>query len=436
MSASLPSAAYASPAAAARAAACAEAAAAAVAAIDAKGVSLHECYLAAARFRLQDPSPANIAALQEAHSALVLHQLEKAAATGAFEKQKSLIDELHVDPESAEGQREAALEVAAQDAWLKAHSRPHAVLSQASYRFREVVSKRFCSNYEAVFDMLCLTGSVIGGSLPLQAAIRDEWPSSDIDIYIPENRRDALPMWQGFLTGVGYSVETVRVKAAPYLKAKNPRLGNSISSVITYRGAGLWCRRIVQLIHCKSIPRVLNAVDLSCTTFFYNGERMLSLDDPELAKRRVAFLRYPLEELNNYEAKERILKYGELRQFLILQKSTCEPIIDSPVWKERVAAIEAERRAIIAAAFAAATAPAAPAAAAPAEQPLTEFEAAVNEITPAELAEMTAEAEQAAAAFQQSLATLEAQQEQQREPDFAPPAVRAALNALTAPMPK
>lgn len=401
-------------------------ASAAAAAIDVKGVSLHERYLATARARLHDPTPANIGALQDAHSALVLHQLEKTAVTGAFEKQKSLIDELHVDPESVEGQREAALEVAAQDAWLKAHSRPDAVLSQATYRFREVVSKRFHGDYEAVYKMLRLTGSVIGGSLPLQAAIKSEWPSSDIDIYIPENRRDALPMWQGFLTAAGYSVETVRVKAAPYLRAKNPRLGNSISCVITYRGDGHLRRRIIQLIHCKSIPRVLNAVDLSCTTFFHNGERMLSLDDPELAKRHVAFLRYPLEELNNYEAKERILKYGELRQFLILEKGTCEPIMGSSLWKERLAAIDAERRAVIVAAFATP----APESVAALADPYAEFDEAVNALSQEEIAEMTAMAEEAQAAYQAQAQAQTQTQAQSREPDFAPPAVRAALNAL------
>ena len=413
---------YASPAAAARAAACAEAAAVAVAAIDAKGVSLHEHYLATARVRLQDPSPANISALQAAHSTLVLHQLEKAATAGAFEKQRALLDELHIDPESAEGQREAALEVAAQDAWLKAHSRPYSVLSQASYLFQGIVANRFHSNYKTVYNMLRLTGSVIGGSLPLQAVVNDAWRLSDIDLYIPEDRHDALPMWQGFLAASGYSVETVRVKAAPYLRAKNPRLGNSISSVITYRGDGQMRSRIIQLIHCKSIPRVLNAVDLSCTTFFHNGERMLSLDDPELANRHVAFLRYPLEELNNYEAMERILKYGKRRGFLILEKGTCEPIMSSAIWKQRVKAIEAERRATIAAA-------------AEATHPLTEFEAAVNEITPAELAEMTAEAEQAHAAVQESIAVAHAAAAAAPPgAEFAPADVRSILTILNAPV--
>ena len=272
----------------------------------------------------------------------MLYQLEKTVlACAVAHSQQSLIDGLKTDPESLEGQREAALELSARDAWLKAHDRPAKDLEPASYRFGEAIAQHFYREKNIFLKMLRTTGSVVGGSLPLQAVIGSKWLAADLDLYVPENRRDALPMWQGFLTAAGYNVETVRVKAAPYMKAKNPRLGDSINSVITYRGCGLFCYNIIQLIHCKSIPRVLNAVDLSCTTFFHNGERMLSLDDPKLAEHHVAFLRYPLEELNNYEAKERIIKYGFKehggRGFLILQKGSCESIQGTSLWTERVA---------------------------------------------------------------------------------------------------
>jgi hypothetical protein len=391
------------------------------AAIDTKLVSLQECYVAAARVREHARTPANTLTLQAAHSALVLYQLEKAAlACAVAHSQQPLIDDLKTDPESPEGQQEAALELAARDAWLKAHSRPAKDLEPASYRFGEAISQKFYKEKRIFLKMLRTTGSVVGGSLPLQAVVgADRWQAGDLDLYVPENRRDALPMWQGFLTAAGYNVETVRVKAASYMKAKNPRLGNSINSVITYRGCGLFCYNIIQLIHCKSIPRVLNAVDLSCTTFFHNGERMLSLDDPTLAEHRVAFLRYPLEELNNYEAKERIIKYGSKenggRGFLILQKGSCESVQGTSLWIERVVAIDAERGGMPGTAVAVAVAEG------------NEWE---QELAPEDLAEVEA----AHAAVQQSLAaTAQAQaQAQAQESDFAPPAVRAALNILTA----
>ena len=395
---------------------------AATAAIDTMQVSLHERYLATAKQRQLDPSPANILALQEAHADLVLHQLAKAAATGAFDTRQSLIDDLKTDPESPEGQHEIALELAARDAWLKAHNRPADDLSDASHRFGDVVAERFHGDKRAFLKMLRLTGSVVGGSLPLQAVIKKRWPSSDLDLYIPDNRRDALPMWQGFLIAAGYSVERTRVKAAPYMKAKNPRLGNSINSVITYRGSGVHCTRIIQLIHCKSIPRVLNAVDFSCTTFFHNGERILSLDDPTLARHNVTFLRYPLEELNNYEAKERIIKYGAQRGFLILQKGNCESVLGSSVWNERIAAIDAERDAKrVATATATATATAI--------SEYTESAPAWEQELPAE---ELAEVEAAHAAVQQSLAAAAAAVPPSAE--FAPADVRAALTVLNAPI--
>lgn len=407
------------------------AATATAAAIDVDLVHLQERYVAAAKMRQLDSSPTNILALQDAHSALVLYQLKKATQT---QTQQSLIDTLITDPESPEGQRETALEVAARDAWLKAHDRPVAALASASYRFRDLIAQRFYNDADTFLKMLRTTGAVIGGSLPLQALLKVEWRDSDMDIYIPANRSDALPMWQGFLLAAGYELENERVKAAPYMKAKNPRLGNSINSVITYRGRGLWCRRVIQLIHCKSIPRVLNAVDLSCTTLFYNGERILSLDDPLLAKHRVAFLRYPLEELNNYEAKERICKYGthdNSRGFLILQKGSSESVQGSSLWTERVAAIDAERRKEV---MVAAPAPAPGAAAGAATPPSEELEGYTEgneweqELAPEDLAV----AEAAHAAVQQSLAAKAQAQAQAQAPDFAPPAVRAALNILTA----
>jgi hypothetical protein len=393
---------------------------AAATAIDVDLVHLQECYVAAARMRQLDSLPANILALQDAHSALVLYQLKKAIQT---QSQQSLIADLNIDPESPEGQRETALEIAARDAWLKAHSRPAEDLGPASYRFGEAISQKFYREKRIFLKMLRITGSVVGGSLPLQAVVGAKWLAGDLDLYVPENRRDALPMWQGFLTAAGYNVETVQVKAAPYMKAKNPRLGNSINSVITYRGCGLYSHNIIQLIHCKSIPRVLNAVDLSCTTFFHNGERMLSLDDPTLAEHHVAFLRYPLEELNNYEAKERIIKYGFKknggRGFLILQKGSCESVQGTSLWGERVAAIDAERRglpgiAVVAEAVAAASLP----------EGYTEGNEWEQELAPEDLAEVEA----VHAAVQQSLAA----QAQAQASDFAPPAVRAALNILTA----
>lgn len=176
---------------------------------------------------------------------------------------------------------------------------------------------------KAIRNLLLKTGAVIGGSLPLQAILHTHWVDSDMDIYLVEDKTCPIMQWHGLLTAFGYKLCSSH--SQEYTSQWNSRLQNTIIEVRSYELFDLeMIPRKIQIISCINIPYVLNKVDLSCVTVFYNGKRLVALEDIALIRAKIAYIRFPLHHLTIHEATIRILKYTA-RGFIILNYERKSP---------------------------------------------------------------------------------------------------------------
>jgi hypothetical protein len=174
----------------------------------------------------------------------------------------------------------------------------------------------------AITRLLLATGAIIAGSFPLQAVLRKRWNESDMDIYMSTNSA-SVEQWHGLLTAFGYKLRLGRGQS--YITWRNARLHGAIDEVRSYElCASAECVHKIQVISCNSVPCVLNAVDLSCTTIRYDGQRLVALEDMDLIRCKIAYRRFPLDKLTAHEATERILKYTK-RGMIVLNYERKSP---------------------------------------------------------------------------------------------------------------
>jgi hypothetical protein len=72
-----------------------------------------------------------------------------------------------------------------------------------------------------------------------------------------------------------------------------------------------WTPRTIQLIVCKDIATVFNAIDLTCCALRYDGNRLVALEDIKLIRKGVAYMRHPLHTMVQTEIEGRLRKYSK-----------------------------------------------------------------------------------------------------------------------------
>ncbi len=174
----------------------------------------------------------------------------------------------------------------------------------------------------AIKRLLIATQSIIAGSLPLQAMLKERWANSDMDIYVPAQIGHKISYWTGLFVAFGYKLQSVE---RPNLIANNHRLRGTIDLVHFY--VHELNNHSIQIVVCNNLPFVLNSVDLSCTTLCYNGQRLIALEDKGEIRERKAFMRNPVELTVKEELTERITKYTE-RGFNIYDYSRSKIVND------------------------------------------------------------------------------------------------------------
>lgn len=427
-----------------------------------------DAYIAAVLKHAAAPSEETIREVQDAHIKVALQKLRIAEREARWMAAEAVKVELMSAP-APEAEAEALA------LWSKAHKTlpaPDVVEGAIEHMF-ELLKDTFSLPEAGINKLLQTTAAVIGGSIPLQGLLKESWAHSDLDIYIPCVSTALIDYWHGFLLGAGYYLCEVRVDGCDYMREANPRLGDGIMEVKTYyKSPGA----MVQLVVCRNLPRVLTAVDLTCTTVFYDGRALRSFEDMALIRKKVAAIRFPVDKLVSNEVMYRIKKYRK-RGFLILDHERLHQLPPTEELMEvRQAAAAADAAlaneafdAIMAAASSAAAAEAA-AEAAPTIHahvhhhnvhecivPMPSRESAIEaerliaewrlnnpassedndiadeeELWAAYTSEDIAEAEEASRRAAQSVLAAVAAASATGEPDFAPPTVRAALAALNA----
>jgi len=176
----------------------------------------------------------------------------------------------------------------------------------------------------AIKRLLIATQSIISGSLPLQAMLKERWAGSDMDIYVPAQIGHKISYWTGLFTAFDYKLQSVE---RPDLIANNHRLRGTIDLVHSYVHEDPVKPHSIQIVVCNNLPFVLNSVDLSCTALCYNGSRLISLEDKDEIRGRKAFMRNPVELTVKEELTERIKKYTE-RGFTIYDYSRSKIVDD------------------------------------------------------------------------------------------------------------
>jgi hypothetical protein len=408
-----------------------------------------------------------IRAVEAAHMKFALLKLRCADQEGCVIRAEDARKMLMTAPTP----EELAAETAAQRLWKKAHAKSSPALREAGDALPQIIQDRFKISATALRRILNETGAVIGGSVPLQALLGCTWQSSDMDVYVPAISGKLVDYWHGFLMGQGYRLCELREDCA-YLRESNKRLGDAIMEVRTYVGHS----NSVQIVVCKSVPRVFAAVDLTCTALFYDGHALRTFEDVGLLKRRVAAIRFPIGELRSYEVGSRIAKYRKRGFTILFEDRFAQLPLDrlqlSKLWYEKsgMAAANAAVDALLDSAAAAARyyAEGTVEAAISAELPEVDLPTLQEAIDAEEAALNAIEAEAAAreeaaliensiieardddddddadddeAAYLEAdpgdIAMCEAAMASLRvptpstEPDFAPPDVRTALNALS-----
>jgi hypothetical protein len=176
----------------------------------------------------------------------------------------------------------------------------------------------------AIKRLLIETQSIISGSLPLQAVLKERWENSDMDIYVPSQIGHNISYWTGLFIAFGYKLQSIE---RPDLIANNHRLRSTIDLVHSYVHEDQSKNLSIQLVVCNNLPFVLNSVDLSCTALCYNGQRLIALEDKQKIRERKAFMRNPVELTVKEELTERIKKYTE-RGFTIYDYSRSKIVDD------------------------------------------------------------------------------------------------------------
>jgi hypothetical protein len=393
-----------------------------------------DTYIAAVLKHAAAPSEETIREVQDAHIEVALQKLRIAEREERWMAAEKVKVELMSAP-APEAEAEALA------LWAKAHKTRPAVEGAIEHMF-ELLKETFSLPEVGINKLLQATAAVIGGSIPLQGLLHESWAHSDLDIYIPCVSNALIDYWHGFLLGAGYYLCEVRQDGCDYMREANPRLGDAIMEVKTYyKSPGA----MVQLVICRNLPRVLTAVDLTCTTVFYDGRALRSFEDMALIRKKVAAIRFPVDKLVSNEVMHRIKKYRK-RGFLILDYERLHQLPSTEemmhVQRQKAladsAAVDQYMSAAVAAAIAADDAEAAAAEAAEDRRIEDAFTASYipedDEAFMTYTPEDIAEAEEASRRAAQSVLAAVAAASATGEPDFAPPAVRAALAALNATM--
>ena len=85
--------------------------------------------------------------------------------------------------------------------------------------------------FDKISSLLHETGSIISGSLPLQAVLKERWSNSDMDVYAPSQIGHKISYWSELIVTNGYMLESIM---KPDLIANNKRLRGTIDVVHSY----------------------------------------------------------------------------------------------------------------------------------------------------------------------------------------------------------